>query len=204
MISVITIARTFGAGGEALGQQLAKSLGLRYVDSEIIDAAAERANVGRAVMVKAEARKSLVDRILSNLSTGAVMAGEMPVPVAVMDEGTSYESIIRDVLRETADQGNVIIVAHGAGFACAAKPGVLRLLVTASPEARVQHVVAEQGIAPDQATRLVNDSDKARQEFLRRFYQVDHELPTHYDLVINTDVYDTAMAARAVVAAVKG
>ena len=37
--------------------------------------------------------------------------------------------------------------------------------------------------------------DAARRDYLKRFYGVDEESPTHYDLVINTDVLSVEQAA---------
>ena len=37
--------------------------------------------------------------------------------------------------------------------------------------------------------------------YLQSFYQVKEELPTHYDLVINTDVLAPAQAVEAILAA---
>jgi cytidylate kinase len=34
-----------------------------------------------------------------------------------------------------------------------------------------------------------------RRDYLKRFYGVDRESPTHYDIVINTDVFSTEQAA---------
>jgi hypothetical protein len=47
----------------------------------------------------------------------------------------------------------------------------------------------------------VKDSDAGRRDYLKRFYDVDEELPTHYDLVVNTDVLSAVSAARVVVQA---
>jgi cytidylate kinase len=44
----------------------------------------------------------------------------------------------------------------------------------------------------------VKDSDAGRRDYLRRFYNVDKELPTHYDLVVNTDVLSVEQAAELV------
>jgi cytidylate kinase len=43
---------------------------------------------------------------------------------------------------------------------------------------------------------LVKEADAGRRDYLKRFYGVDHESPTDYDLVINTDVLSTEQAAR--------
>jgi len=42
---------------------------------------------------------------------------------------------------------------------------------------------------------MVKEADAGRRDYLRRFYGVDRESPTDYDLVINTDVLSTAQAA---------
>ncbi len=44
-MAVITISRQVGAGGVTLGQRLAKRLGYRYVDNEIIEQVAEKVRV---------------------------------------------------------------------------------------------------------------------------------------------------------------
>ena len=41
-------------------------------------------------------------------------------------------------------------------------------------------------------------SDAARADYLERFYGVEPELPTHYDLVVNTDVLTVEQAAAAI------
>ena len=38
-----------------------------------------------------------------------------------------------------------------------------------------------------------------RRDYLKRFYELDEELPTHYDLVVNTDVLTLEQAAGLVV-----
>jgi len=53
------------------------------------------------------------------------------------------------------------------------------------------------------AARLINESDAGRAAYFKEFYGVDEELPTHYDLVVNTDVLGAEQAAEIVVYAAK-
>ncbi len=50
-------------------------------------------------------------------------------------------------------------------------------------------------------SKAIEESDKARADYLKRFYGIDRELPTHYDLVVNTDVLTADQAAVLVVQA---
>jgi cytidylate kinase len=52
--------------------------------------------------------------------------------------------------------------------------------------------------------KFAKREDGARRDFLRRFYDIEDELPTHYDLVVNTDVLSVEEAARLVVQAASG
>ena len=94
----------------------------------------------------------------------------------------------------------VVIVAHGAAIPLAGTPGLLRVLVTAPAEVRALRVMREQGGALEEAARAVEASDEARADFLKRFYGLEHELPTHYDLVLNTDALELAEGLKVVLA----
>ena len=100
------------------------------------------------------------------------------------------------MLGETAEAGNAVIVAHGAAMALGASPDVTRVLVTASRDERIGRVAAN--VSPAEAEREVDASDEARRNYFKRFYDVSQELPTHYDLVINTDLVSAETATQLV------
>ena len=182
--NVITIARTMGAGGEELGEALADEFGFRYVDGEIIDRAAALSGATTTEVAQAESRKGLMQRIFENLARSGGGFGEFPA--ATVMEAPGYEQLIIDVIHETAAMGNAVIVAHGAAIPLAQTAGTLRILVTASPEVRTARLAA-QAHGEMKAKKMVEESDAARADFFRRFYKVEAEQPTHYDLIVNTD-----------------
>ena len=51
---------------------------------------------------------------------------------------------------------------------------------------------------PKAARKAIKDADAARSDYLRRFYGVETELPTHYDLVVNTDILSVEQAAEVI------
>ncbi len=193
--SIITIARTLGAGGEGLGRLLAGELGMRYVDGEIIEAAAARAGITPPEMARAEGRKGLVQRILDGF---ALAGGGSDAPsTPALSGAKGYEQLIVDVIRETAAAGNAVIVAHGAAIPLADVKGTLRVLVTAPYKVRVARL-ATNGLGDVAARRNVDESDASRADFLDRFYDLESEEPTHYDLVVNTERLTVDEAARAI------
>lgn len=200
---VVTIAMTTGARAEQIGRLVAEHLGFQCVNDEIIDRAAEHAGVSRQAVAEVERSPTLISRIVNSLAAGmsAEWAGRSLTPGEI-DPSASYRRLIQDVVREIAAQRKAVILAHGASILLAKTPGVLRVLVTASPVTRAARVAAESGHDERQATREIQLSDRERRAFFKRFHDLEDELETHYDLVINTDVLSPEAAARLIAYAV--
>jgi len=189
--TVICVSHATGAGGTDLGRLIADKLGFRLIDEEIVTRAAESQDVSVDDLADVERRKSLLTRILSEVARGAAMgsvdmAVYAPSPLSQPDKN-SLRALIRQSITETADEGRVVIVSHAASYALADRGDVLRVLVTASPETRARRLVDENALDEKQATKSIGTNDAGRADYLKRFYGVAEELPTHYDLVVNTD-----------------
>jgi hypothetical protein len=170
----------------------APRLGFLYVDDEIVAEAAAKGGIGPGEIADEEKRRSLVARVLDALAQGGGEAwalGGVGTPRATQELGSEdLRALIREAVEQTAARGRVVIVAHAASHAVPRGPEALRVLVTASPSTRAVRL-GEGG------ERKVKAEDAARRDYLKRFYEVDEESPTHYDLVINTDVLSVEQAA---------
>jgi len=201
---VVCVSRTLGAGGDEVARAVADQLGFRYVDDEIVVRAAEAAGVAPETIEKTEHTPSLVARVMDALGTVPIVADAGVAIVMPAYPTVNHHKMIERVIRQTASEGNVVIVAHGASIPLAGEEGVLRVLVTASPAVRATRVAAQGGGDERAAKKTIEDSDREREQFLRRFYDIDHEHPTHFDLTISTDALTAGQAARLVVAAARG
>ncbi len=198
----VSISRTLGAHGEEVGRLVAAELGFRYVDNEIINKAAQRAGVSPEAVAGNEKTQSLLTRILEAIAK-APLEPEMMIAQAEhpVNLTSAYEDLIEQVIVETAQHGDCVILAHGASIPLAQVAGVLRVLVTASVATRIERVATEQDLDEKEAKKTIEESDKERERYFERIYELDRELPTHYDLVINTDVLSAEQAAQIVTAA---
>ena len=73
-------------------------------------------------------------------------------------------------------------------------PGLELLLIGAGEDA----------LTLEEASRRIEESDAARADFLKRFYGLERELPTHYDLIINTGELELDEGLAAVLAVARG
>ena len=215
---MICISCPDGAAGEEVGRLVADRVGLRLLDEEIVVRAAREAGVASHVVADAEQRKSLVGRVLKEILAGSP-GGSSPLGAAsragragalheshdvrgsVRTAGSptlqsdDFRGLIRTAIEETATECDCVIVAHAASVALSTRAGTLRVLVTASPETRSSRLAHANGIDERAATKLVEESDAARADYLKRFYGLRAEPPTLYDLVLNTDRLSPEQAA---------
>jgi len=207
---VVSLARSMGSGGDEIARLVADDLGFRLLDQEIIAISAGKAGVTPDVVARVEQTQPFLVRLLEAMGRSGISAmdagGQVALPSDLaLIEGTPerYEALIEETIREAAARKKVVIVGHGASIPLAGSTGVLRLFVTASPENRIERVMHETGVTEDDARKAVTESDKQRRDYLRRFYDVHEELPTLYDLVVNTDLISTRQAVDLIVGVVK-
>ena len=195
----VCISRALGAGGTEVGQRAADRLGFLYLDEEIIARAAAKVGITPGEVADEERRRPALSRLLREIGRGAAAEsyGLAGANALAAEEASPdlIRGLISGAIEETAGRGEVVIVAHAASFALSGRPGVLRVLVTASPKTRAQRLAESNEIELKVAAKSIKESDTARADYLRRFYNVSTELPTHYDLVINTDVLSVEQAA---------
>jgi cytidylate kinase len=198
---VVCISRSMGADGEEVGRLVAEQLGFRLVDEEIVAQAASREGLDPNDVASAEQRQGWLARFFDATAKGG-SEPEMSGFGAFGGVGGSdlrsretYRELIKQAILDTAERGSAVIVAHAASHALAERTDVLRVFVTAPPAVRSRRLAKTLELDEAAAMSKVEGSDAARADYLRRFYNVRHELPTHYDLVVNTDRLSTDEAA---------
>ena len=204
----ICISSEDGAGAAEASRLVAETLGFGLIDEDILTRAAVEAGVEREVVADVERRKSAVIKLLEGFGPANVGAGG----IVMLPEDVGYgrpasnelRALIRSVIEDIATAGSVVIVAHAASLALATRDDVLRVFITASLQTRRRRLAESLGVEEKEAARVIKRSDAGRADYIKRFYRIGAELPTHYDLVINTDKLTPEAAARLVVDAAHG
>src|SRR5512138_3495188 len=112
----ITISRQLGAGGAYVGQALARRLGIRYVDRELLQQAAALLGRDEGDLELLEERVASVwDRLASMLSLGTPEAPFVPPPLPKPGGDELFEAE-SGVIREIASREDAIFVGRGAAW----------------------------------------------------------------------------------------
>lgn len=185
--TVICVSHLAGAQGEQVARLVAEQLGFRYVDDEIIMAAAAGIKAFPEAVAFAESRhpKRMIE-----------------VDFNRFEHVEMLRELIRSAVRAVAEEGRVVIVAHAAAFALSDRADVLRVLVVGSEDTRRERLAGPDTHDRGELAKQLKESDKNRAAYLKHFYGVRSEHAVNYDLVINTDRLAPEQGAAAVVRAV--
>jgi cytidylate kinase len=204
-MAVITIARQYGAGGSAVGRMVADRLGADFVDKELIEEVARRAQLApEAVLAEDEHPSSLLGRLVASfgpLAAGAGMAWEAPYPDPAYDPRPAIMELTRQVILEVARTGNAVIVGRGASVVLHDRRDVLHVFLYAAEPARVQTVMQREALSEAAARRRVREMDSNRAVYLRQVHHADWRDAQLYTLQCNTGVLGYERTAEIIVAA---
>jgi cytidylate kinase len=209
---VITISGALGSGAREVAQLVASRLGLDYVDREILARTAQSLGVSVAAVEQRDERPAtLGERVASMLTNflerSAVAGGDPalgPESLAVLlsrtySQATSerpggpaelderrYIRTITGVIEALAEGGNVVLVGRGSPAILRDRPGSLHVLTMAPLETRVRRIALRDEMPVGEARHRVQESDRGRAAFHRKFFKVDADDPSLFDLVICT------------------
>ncbi|HZK72587.1 MAG TPA: cytidylate kinase-like family protein [Clostridia bacterium] len=206
---VITIGRQFGAGATVVGEMLARELHADLLESRIIDEVAQRLQLPKEeVEAEDEQPGSLLHRLLMALGSASGEPMIQPEATAwnppnvdpvldpVFDARRAVLAITQQVIKEAARAGNVVIVGRGGAYILSDFKGALHVYLRAAEASRVQAVMARRSISEEQARRLLKQTDENWSAYIKQVYGHDRNLPSHYDLVLDTGRlgYETTVA----------
>jgi cytidylate kinase len=150
---------------------------------------ARRAGLPRDEVARLEERApSLLERLARTLTVGSpemFVSGEHPITVDT-EEGAIVRMTER-VIAEAATEGRVVLVGRGAQAVLAARSNALHVYVVASLPFRRKVAVERLGVNPASADKVIADTDKQRDEYVKSHYDRDRQDLTLYDLVLNAE-----------------
>ncbi|MGQ9515775.1 MAG: cytidylate kinase-like family protein [Anaerolineae bacterium] len=224
-MAIITVSRQMGAQAELVIAGVAKALDLRVVDRALIGRAALAAGVPEVVFEELtyEGQRGLVQRMIElmgilaaggvrpsqemaesvspwALPFGGAFAAAFPSARDTAASLERYVQVIGMVIRDLAEQGNVLIVGMGGQAILREEPRAIHVQILAAFEDRLRRIMERDKCTRGEALRRLRASDEARGQYLRRHYGVDWMEPTLYHLVLNTSRLGVAGAVRAIVA----
>jgi len=188
-MSVITIARQFGAGGKTLGSLVANRLGYTLIDEEIVELIAQEANVS-SDWVDSVAREMGSEKFLARImfKFGPFRKGYVNVSMETNPgylDGDLYISLLYKIIPKIAAQDDVVIIGRGGQYILADYPDTYHFLMIADTEHRINFVMDHYNLDRKQAQVVVDKQSKRRLSLYRYFARTDYDQAALYHMVFN-------------------
>jgi cytidylate kinase len=204
-MTLITLSAPYGAGGSQVGPEVARRLGVPFVDRAIPTAVAERLSVplDEAVERDESAGGALTRMTVWLGQVGQAFGAPGAIPIESVEE-EDYRRATEQVLREHASayEGAVILGRAGA-IVLREQPDALHVRLDGPVEARIRQGMAVEGIDRATAERHIEETDKARRAYVHHFYRCDPREASLYHLVIDSTTIPLDACAEIIVAAAR-
>lgn len=110
-----------------------------------------------------------------------------------------YASLIRSVVEEFADTGNVVLAGSGSQMILKDRSDVLHVLIVAPVDTRIKAIMEQEGVSRKVSERRVKENDEARAAFFKNNFNVNWLDTILYDMVINTGRISKDLAVEVIV-----
>ena len=187
--TTITISRQMGAGGSYVGQLIARRLGLKYIDREVLHIAAKEFGYDdETIAPRSERVTSFWERVLDGLSFGAPEAAYNPPPLGNFSDRELFERQTQ-ILKRIASQEDCVVVGWAGVFMLPRHRGMFSVFCHAPKSFRVKRIMnIYQDLTEERARTVIAESDRTREIYFNEMTGYDWLCARNYNLSIDTSL----------------
>lgn len=184
--TVVTISRQMASGGAYIAHLLARQLGYKYVEREVLHEAARELGVDISELSKRDERRTgFVESLMKSFVFGTPEASYVPPSRRPVYDQELFETESK-IITTIADKYNAVIVGRGGYFMLRGRPNVVNVFIHAPMDFRVERLRTFHEISAEQAREEIEESDRQREKFLRTMTDTDRYDARNYHLCIDS------------------
>jgi len=185
-MTVITISREYGSGGDQLAEKVAQALGYHLVDKAFVSAV-----LCQYGLTEFDSEYEKQPGFWEGFDTEKA------------ERRVTMVRMLNQVVRAVARHGNVVILGRSGYAILAGLADVLHVRLQAPLDDRIELVRNATNVSLLEATALVKENDKMRKAFVESFYRVPWESALAFDIALNTSRVPVNVATDWVIQAAK-
>ena len=174
---IITISREFGSGGRFIGEEVAKKLGMKYYDRDIIGQIAEKSGFSPEY-IQENAELSPKKGLFAYAFAGRDITGKSV-------EDMVYE-VQRKVILEIAEKESCVIIGRNADFILNDREDVLNVFIHGDKAEKVKRICKLYNVTEAHALKMMVDIDKRRMTNYRFYTDRKWGMAGNYTLSLNS------------------
>jgi len=178
---IITVSREFGSGGRTIARQIAEKLNLAYYDKELV----------KQVATETGFHEDFVEQQGEYATSGNWFAYALsqrggPLPNMLSADDFLW-AIQRKVILEIAEKDEpCVIVGRCADYILRDRDDCLNIFIHAPMDARAERIVRLYGESDKPAEKRLEDKDKRRRLYYKRYTGRDWGISQNYHLSLDS------------------
>lgn len=175
---VITINREYGSGGRYVGELLAKKLGIKLYDKNLIMMVSDESGLSASYIEEKE--QSIAGTLLANFNS------------QYYNNLTNDDNLFiaeSNAIKEIAKRESCVIVGRCADYVLKDEENVFKIFVYSDDEGKVARAVKYYGLEEKTALKEINKINKAREKHYNHYTGEQWKDLEHYDFTINVDKF---------------
>ena len=182
---IYTIGREFGSMGLVVGEKLAKRLGIKFYDKELLQQAAKESGFCEEIFENHDEKPTnsfLYSLVMDTYSAGAYAAAPF------LDMPLNHKVFLAqfDTIKKIAEEESCVIVGRCADYALANNPDCINIFIRAELEDRIKIVSKRLDLTENKAKDLILKNDKQRASYYNYYTCKKWGDTRSYDLMLNT------------------
>ena len=186
---IITISREYGSGGRFIGEEVAKKLGIKYYDKDIIREIAEQSGFSPEY-IQENAELSPKKGLFAYAFSGRDITGR------------SIEDMVYEAQRKVslgiAEKEDCVIIGRNADFILKDRMDVLNVFIHGNMPEKVQRICKLYHVMDTDAEKMINDTDKRRRANYNFYTEQIWGLAGNYTLSVNSSVFGYDMCQKVI------
>lgn len=188
--TIYTIGREFGSGGKEVGELLAKRLGIKLYDKELLQHAAKESGFCQEIFENHDERPTssfLYSLVMDTYSAGNYSSAPF------LDMPLNHKVFLAqfDSIKKIAQNESCVIVGRCADYALSDNPDCLSVFIHADIEDRIKWISKRLNITENKAKDQIQKKDKQRASYYNYYTSKKWGDSRSYDLTLNTSKLTT-------------
>ena len=182
---IICVGRQLGSGGHDIARMLAMDFNANYYDRELLNLAAKESGFSEKFFEENDEKKGFFKSLFN------MQAPHLGGTSSLYRTNFSQESLFQfqsDAIRKAAEEGSCVFVGRCADYVLRDMPNVVKVFITASMRSRIDRLLAQRSMTPQQAKRYILQAEEKRASYYNYYTGKTWGAAESYDLCIDSSI----------------
>ena len=182
---IICVGRQLGSGGHDIARMLAMDFNANYYDRELLNLAAKESGFSEKFFEENDEKKGFFKSLFN------MQAPHLGGTSSLYRTNFSQESLFQfqsNAIRKAAEEGSCVFVGRCADYVLRDMPNVVKVFITASMRSRIDKLLAQRSMTPQQAKRYILQAEEKRASYYNYYTGKTWGAAESYDLCIDSSI----------------